>query len=273
MNPAPTTNPPTRETYTPGYTASAVAFMSSRTAERQARFALPYLKSGQRLLDIGCGPGTITVGLARIIAPGELTALDLAESQLTLARQHAAENKIQNARFLSGSIYELPFAAGTFDVVFSHTVFEHLKEPVPALREIRRVLKPGGIVALRCPDWDGFIVHPLTPALKAGIEMFEKIQIANGGDVLAGRKLKDWAQAADFRDAKCTGSYDYTDDIPCITEFLACQLEQHAASAERMNARVAPTARAARTALRQLPNQPGALFAASFGELIATKTR
>jgi len=124
------------ETYTPGYSASAVAFMSGRSAERQARFILPRLKPGMRLLDIGCGPGTITVGLAAAVAPGPVTGVDMAESQLELARDNAAQNKIENVRFQRASIYELPFTDGEFEVVFAHAVFEHLKEPVAALREV-----------------------------------------------------------------------------------------------------------------------------------------
>ncbi len=271
MNLTPASKPTTHETYTPGYTASAVTYMSLRSVERQARFALPLFKSGQRLLDIGCGPGTITMGIARIVAPGEVTAMDLAECQLAIAREHAAREQLKNIRFLSGSIYELPFSNDTFDVVFCHTVFEHLKEHVSAMREIRRVLKPGGSVALRSPDWAGFVVHPLSPALKGGLEMFQKLQIANGGDVLAGRKLKDWAESAGFRDAKWSGSYDHTDDIHGIAEFLACQLEQHAAGSN--GALDSNTVAEYASAFRQLPSQRGAVFGASFGELIATKSR
>lgn len=113
------------ETYTPGYSANAVDFMSRRSAEQQARFLLPHLKSGQRLLDIGCGPGTITLGLAKNVAPGEAVGVDLAENQLSVARQNAMQNKIENIRFVSDSIYELPFANEEFDVVFAHAVFEH----------------------------------------------------------------------------------------------------------------------------------------------------
>ncbi len=269
MNQSPITKPAVHETYTPGYSASAVRFMAARSVDRQGRFALPYLKSGQRLLDIGCGPGTITVGLAAIVAPGEVTGMDLAESQIALARERAAEHKLQNTRFITGSVYEVPFPNETFDVVFCHTVFEHLKEPVPAMREIRRVLKPGGVAALRCPDWGGFVVHPLTPALQAGIDLFQKIQKANGGDVLAGRKLKEWAEAAGFRNAQWTGTVDFTDDLPGICEFLACQLELYAAKNESSPDRDAITEYV--SALRQLPSQPGAVFGGTFGELIAIK--
>jgi ubiquinone/menaquinone biosynthesis C-methylase UbiE len=151
------------ETYTPGYCSNAVAFMSARTAQREAAFLFPRLKPGVRLLDIGCGPGTITAGLARAVAPGEVTGLDRAGAQLDLARENAAREGLANVRFVPGSVYTLPFADQEFDVVFAHALFEHLKDQIAALREIHRVLRPGGIVALRSPDWGGFIAHPNWP--------------------------------------------------------------------------------------------------------------
>ena len=256
------------ETYTPGYSSNAVDFMSRRSAGQQARFLLPYLKSGQRLLDIGCGPGTITLGLAKIVAPGEVTGLDPAESQLNVARQNGAKNKIENARFMAGSIYELPFSGEQFDLVFAHGVFEHLLEPITALREIHRVLKPNGLAALRSPDWGGFIVHPLSSMLEAAMELYQKIQITNGGDVFAGRKLKDWVLSAGFRDAKWSGSFEFTDDLAGITGYLANQLELNA---ERFSADKNTLAQFT-NALRQLPAQPGAIFAGSWGEVIATRS-
>ncbi len=255
------------EIYTPGYSTNAVDFMSRRSAERQARFLLPHLKSGQRLLDIGCGPGTITVGLAKAVAPGEVVGIDLPESQLSVARQNAAQSKLNNARFVVASIYELPFADETFDVVFAHAVFEHLKEPVSAIKEIHRVLKPGGLVALRSPDWGGFIVHPLSPELGAAMEFYQQIQSANGGDVLAGRKLKEWVIAAGFRKANWSGSFEFSDDIVAITEYLASQLELNAAK-EKFALDVDILAKFA-NAFRQLPLQPRAIFAGSWGEVIA----
>jgi len=258
-----------KETYTPGYTSSAVDFMSRRSAERQARFFLPHLKPGIRLLDIGCGPGTITVGLAKAVAPGEVVGMDLAESQIELARQRAADNKLENARFIAGSIYEMPFGDEGFDAVLAHTVFEHLKEPVPALREIRRVLKPGGLVGLRSPDWGGFIVHPLSPEIRSGMELFESMQTANGGDVLAGRKLKEWTIAAGFREVKWSATFEFTDDVPGISEFLASQMELHAAG-EKRQVNGGAIARYA-DAFRKLPALPGAIFGGAMGEVIAYK--
>lgn len=158
------------ETYTPGYSTNAVDFMARRLAETHAQFLLPHLKPEIRLLDIGCGPGTISIGLAKAVAPGEVIAVDLGTSQIEEARKRASDAGLSNLRFQCESVYSLPFKDGEFDLVFAHAVFEHLKEPVAALREIRRVLKPGGLVALRSPDWGGFIIAPETPGLQIAIK-------------------------------------------------------------------------------------------------------
>ena len=269
MNEVSQSNAPTHETYTPGYSSGAVAFMSRRCAEHQARFALPHLKPGMRLLDIGCGPGTITVGLAAQVTPGEVVGIDMAESQLALARQKAAQQKLQNARFQPGSIYALPFEEGAFDAVFAHAVFEHLKEPVAALQEIRRVLRPEGLVALRSPDWGGFLVHPLTPVLREAMELYQQVQVRNGGDVFAGRKLKDWAEAAGFQNTRWSGTVDFSDDMEGITEFLATQFEAHAGNGDLPHDRALLIKFA--EAFRHLRAQRGAIFGGTWGELIAVK--
>lgn len=130
------------------------------------------------------------------------------------------------------------------------------------------MLKPNGLVALRSPDWGGFIVHPPSPELKAAMEFYQKIQTANGGDVLAGRKLKEWTQFAGFHDVKWSGSFEFIDDIVAITEYLASQLEFNAGKFSPDETTLAQFT----NAFRQLPLQPGAIFAGSWGEVIAVKT-
>lgn len=129
------------ETYTPGYTANASDFMAQRRAGTHAAFFTPRLRPGMRLLDCGCGPGTLTVDLAEIIAPGEAVGVDREAAQLEAARGLAQQRRI-NARFEAATVYELPFPDRYFDAVFSHALFEHLREPLRALAEIKRVLKP-----------------------------------------------------------------------------------------------------------------------------------
>src|SRR6185436_3740511 len=105
------------------------------------------LKPGMRLLDCGCGPGGITVGLAQRVSPGEVIGVDVGGAQLEHARERASTAKVSTT-FREASIYSLPFLDAEFDAVFSHALFEHLPEPLQALAEIYRVLKPGGCVGL-----------------------------------------------------------------------------------------------------------------------------
>src|SRR5437763_8301583 len=133
------------ERYTPGHTANAVRFMAARSAESHAGFMLSELRPGLSLLDCGCGPGAITVGLAKAVAPGEVHGIDQFEEQLVEARTHAQAEGVA-VHFHAASTYELPFEDGYFDVVFAHALLEHLAEPVAALREMARVLRHEGIV-------------------------------------------------------------------------------------------------------------------------------
>src|SRR5688572_23672212 len=151
---------PATESYTPGYTQNASDFMAQRTAQNHAAFLLPHLRDSARVLDCGCGPGSVSCDLAKIVASGHVTGIDREASQIERARSHAASRRLANTTFEVGSIYELPFPDSSFDVVFAHALFEHLSSPATALAEVRRVLSPGGLVALRSPDWGGFIVGP-----------------------------------------------------------------------------------------------------------------
>jgi len=135
---------PTAATYTQRGNTAFEAEMATRTASRAAAFFLPYLRPGMQLLDVGCGPGAITLGLAQTVAPGEVVGVDIQASQVDRARALAAERRITNARFEVADINRLPFPDGSFDAVFAHTVLMHLREPVRALEEMRRVLRPGG---------------------------------------------------------------------------------------------------------------------------------
>ena len=130
---------------------------ASRTAMTQAAYILPYLQPGMRLLDVGCGPGSITIGLAEHLAPGAVDALDIEQRRLDQAAALARENDVQNVQFHLGSAYQLPFPDNMFDVVFEHMVLMHLSEPTVALKEAYRVLKPGGIFGGRDADWGGWL--------------------------------------------------------------------------------------------------------------------
>jgi 2-polyprenyl-3-methyl-5-hydroxy-6-metoxy-1,4-benzoquinol methylase len=129
-----------REVHTHGYSPRVPAYMAARTATREAGFLLPYLHAGMRVLDCGCGPGSITMDLARMVAPRQVEGINIGETQIASAEAGSLERGLTNVHFQVGTVYELPFPAGSFDVVFANTVTQHLSDPVRAQREMCRVL-------------------------------------------------------------------------------------------------------------------------------------
>src|SRR5512144_3003484 len=156
---------PDEENYLHGYSAEHRAFLSSRTATRQAAFFLPFLKPGMRLLDCGCGMGALTTSLAEWLAPGDVIGIDRESSQVEAARAWATEKGVHNVRFEVGNIYEIPYPEASFDAVFAFTVLEHVREPLRAMKEMRRVLKPGGVIGLCDPDYEAQLQAPSSPGL------------------------------------------------------------------------------------------------------------
>jgi ubiquinone/menaquinone biosynthesis C-methylase UbiE len=155
---------------------------SRRTAERNAAFLLPYLRPGMTLLDAGSGPGSITIGLARAVAggdagaPGECIGIDASAERVEDARTRAAADGVTNVRFDVADVCKLPFADATFDAAFAHALLQHLPWPLDALAEIRRVLKPGGIIGVADADLDGALLAPEDPMLARGNEIMRRMR-------------------------------------------------------------------------------------------------
>lgn len=254
-----------RETYTVGYSDLAVRYMQRRYASRDAAFLLPHLKPGMALLDCGCGPGTITLGLAEAVAPALVTAIDLEPSQIEAARRLSVERGSQNVEWQVASVYQMPFPDRSFDVVFSHALFEHLGEPDAALEEIRRVLRPGGLVAISSPDWSGNLMAPRDQEVERAVAVFRAIQQRNGGNPYVGRELGRLLEEARFSRIGMTAMYDCYEDVPFVVELLAQQIEvgvgkQIVAGPGLDRAEVGELCRV----IRQWAKQPAVLFAQAF---------
>ena len=195
---------PKGETYTHGYHQVIVGSYTQRTAEECAAFLLPRLRPDAEVLDFGCGPGTISVGLAR--RAGRVVGLDKSAEMVEAATRHAAECGVSNATFEVGSVYELPWDDASFDVAYAHQVLQHLSDPVLALREIRRVLRPGGLVAVRDSDYETMVHAPVFPDIERWRKLYHQVASANGGEADAGRFLLSWVTEAGFTEIEGTAS-------------------------------------------------------------------
>ncbi len=195
-----------RAVYTHGHHESVLRSHRRRTAEDSAGYLLPHLRPGMSVLDAGCGPGTITVDLAARVAPGRVTAVEMTDEALDLARAEARARDQSNIDFVTADVHALGFPDNTFDVVHAHQVLQHVADPVQALRELRRVCVSNGIVAVRDADYAGFIWFPQLPTLQRWRELYAQAARANGGEPDAGRRLLSWAQEAGFDNITPTGS-------------------------------------------------------------------
>jgi SAM-dependent methyltransferase len=192
------------DTYTHGYHESVRRSHSWRTVDNSAAYLVPHLCSGLDVLDVGCGPGTITADLARRVAPGAVVGIDRSDDVLEQAR--STPDRPGNVRFETGDVYALDHPDDSFDVVHAHQVLQHLSDPVAALREMRRVCRPGGVVAARDADYASFTWAPLADRLDDWLATYRAVARGNGAEPDAGRHLLGWANAAGFRSVRASAS-------------------------------------------------------------------
>ncbi|WP_026408376.1 methyltransferase domain-containing protein [Actinomyces gerencseriae] len=193
--------------YTHGHSPAVLASHAHRTAADSAAHLLPRLRSGLDLLDVGCGPATITADLAESVSPGRVVALDSAPAALEAARATLEERGLADVvELVDGDVHALPFADGSFDVVHAHQVLQHVAAPVAALREMRRVTRPGGIVAARDSVYSAKAWYPQPPALERWRRVYMATARANGGEPDAGSHLLSWFRAAGLGDAEASAS-------------------------------------------------------------------
>ncbi|GAB3600113.1 class I SAM-dependent methyltransferase [Microbacterium tumbae] len=191
-------------TYTHGHHESVLRSHSNRTIANSAEYLRPHLDCAASLLDVGAGPGTITAEFAAHVA--RVTATEIGAAELALSRRTAQERGLTNVSFSVEDVHALSFADDSFDVVHAHQVLQHVADPVQALREMRRVTRPGGVVAARDADYAGFIWFPLLGELDEWLRLYRDAARANGGEPDAGRRLLSWAKSAGFQEVTATAS-------------------------------------------------------------------
>lgn len=169
--------------YTHGHQEPVLRSHRSRTVANSAAYLRPELRPGQAVLDVGCGPGTITAELAELVGPtGRVVAVDTSAEVLESAARYAADRGLANVVFEIADVHGLPYADGEFDVVHAHQVLQHVADPVGALREMRRVTAVGGVVAARDVDYATMTWYPQVPELDRWLALYGRIARANGGE-------------------------------------------------------------------------------------------
>ncbi|KAI4115673.1 MAG: hypothetical protein LQ338_007824 [Usnochroma carphineum] len=191
-------DPPSQSTYLQGHSSEVIASHSARTVSNSAAFLLPHLQPHFSLLDVGCGPGTITSGFCAYLPQGHVTGIDLGDSVVAHATSLHPSDKFSNLAFETGDILKgLKYDDKSFDVVYFHQTVLHLPDPIRAIKEARRVLKPGGLLAMR--ETDRLNWYPELPGLSKYNDCLDRmLKSAGAPGLLGARGLHAWAREAGF---------------------------------------------------------------------------
>jgi SAM-dependent methyltransferase len=155
---------------------------------------------GSRVLEIGCGVGAQTVHLINRNPGADIVAVDISAESLSLASARVvARHPNASVRWWRADARALPFPAASFDHVFVCFLLEHLPDPLAALRELRRVLRPDGTVTVIEGDHESALFHPRSRQARAVIECLVTLQERDGGDALIGRRLHPLLTSAGYR--------------------------------------------------------------------------
>jgi len=261
--------------YTIGHEEGALAWMGFRTAERCCGFFREHVRPDSRILDCGCGPGSVTVGLAQWAPDGQTVGIDLGAEQLDGARALARDLDVKNVDFRQADIFDLPFEDDSFDVVFSQAVLFHLSNPQKALAEIKRALRPGGLVALRDPINPSIMIWPEEPLIRELARIVGLGAQRSGGNPGIGLELGSLLDAAGFDEVFFNLSFHQPERPEDRVEYFAAiaglfegdlatlAVSEGWSTAERLAQGVARC--------RDLADIPGSIYALPFGQAIGWK--
>ena len=262
------------DTYTHGHHESVLRSHIWRTADNSAGHLLPHLRAGDEVLDVGCGPGTITLDLAARVHPGTVTGVDASAEVVAAAEVRRQEAGASNVLFCVGDVYALDFATARFDVVHAHQVLQHLSDPVAAVAEMGRVLRPAGLLAVRDSDYGAFAWAPADARLDRWSELYHEITHRNGAEADAGRHLLGWVQAAGYTDVTASSStWTFADPESRAWwgQLWADRVERSAFAEQAVAYGLSDAAELAdiAAAWRTWADQPDGFFAVLHGEVLA----
>ncbi len=265
---------PSDDIYTHGHAEAVLRSHRWRTAENSAAYLLPHLRPGLDLLDVGCGPGTLTVDLAARVAPGRVVGVDVDEGVVASAADHGRAEGASGVEFVVGDFRQLDLEPASFDVVHAHQVLHHLRDPVGALAAMAARARPGGLVAVRESDYPAMFWAPADERLDRWMAMYQAVARRNGAETSAGRRLLGWAGEAGLTDvtySTSTWTFATPDDRAWWAEMWAERSTATNLAAQAVEYGVATDAELATIAAgwRAWAAEPGATFTVVHGEVLA----
>jgi ubiquinone/menaquinone biosynthesis C-methylase UbiE len=251
-------------------------YLRERSAADYADFLLPHLNDDSIVLDIGCGEGAIAIGLADVA--GRVVGVDLNDEEFAGARHWAIEHEIGNVEFRVGSVAALDFPDGHFDACLCHSMLETLDEPLDALGEIKRILKPGGVVGVACVEYGGLVLAgPDAELLSRFYAVREQVwQVENAADPYRGRQLRGLLERAGFDRVDATAKYFSYGTAEAVESFGRARAEDcsdnwYASSAQKHGLATADELAAMRRAWLGWSTAPDAFLAFPWGRAVGWK--
>jgi ubiquinone/menaquinone biosynthesis C-methylase UbiE len=256
-----------------GYTEEFLQLLERRNAETCAHHLLPSLESGMTMLDVGCGPGSISVGLATIVSPGKLIGIDIEASQVEMATQAAADGGHANATFQVADVTDLPFDDDSFDAAATHAVLMHVPDTQAALSELIRVVRPGGVIGARETIWSSNILGATEAGFTAGLDAFEQLLLANSGHPDKSSELKVDFIAAGLDDVVASASLERfaaPDDVKWFASFAKAFINtpSYAEAMDATGIADATHRESWNTKLDEWTSDPAAHFAMAWGKAV-----
>ncbi len=262
--------------YVHGHHESVLRSHTWRTVENSAKYLEKYLTNNLDLLDVGCGPGTVTLDFAKRLTDGTVIGIDISEEIITKAQTDAEEYQLGNCTFSYGDTYHLDFEDNSFDIVHAHQLLQHLTDPVSAIKEMHRVVRPGGVVAIRDADYGGMVWAPIDPKLTEWMDLYQRMTEKNNVVANAGRYLFSWASQIPFSSIEASSS-TWTFSTPDTREWwgglwaeriqkstFSSQVLEHDLADQNLLDDLS-------SAFQRWAAQPDGFFLVPHGEILATK--